>query len=165
MALIFPSLEILERQKVKLTDGESKLLKYLYSVLDDSFEIYSQPFLNGDRPDIIIMRKGSGVLIIEVKDWNLSSYSTDNHGNWIVNNSIIRSPIQQVLTYKENLYNLHIANLLEKNIKEPKHWGIVNCAIYFHCENTAAVNDFIYYRANDKKRNFYLILISLEKTA
>ena len=154
MALIFPSFEILERQKVKLTDGESKLLRFLYSVLDDSFEIYSQPFLNGDRPDIIIMRKGSGVLIIEVKDWNLSHYSVDKRGKWIVNDSIIRSPIQQVLTYKENLYNLHIANLLEKNIKEPKHWGIVNCAVYFHCENTATVNEFICKGANDKKKEF-----------
>ena len=27
--------------------------------------------MNGDRPDIVIMRKGQGVLIIEVKDYNL----------------------------------------------------------------------------------------------
>lgn len=73
MALIFPPFETLERQKVKLTKGELKLLKFLYNILDDSFEIYSQPFLNGDRPDVIIMRKGSGVWIIEVKDWNLSN--------------------------------------------------------------------------------------------
>ena len=154
MALLFPSFEVLERQKVKLTEGESRLLKYLQDSLDDSFEIYSQPFLNGDRPDIIIIRKGSGVLIIEVKDWNLNHYSIDQRGKWIVNNSVKRSPIEQVLTYKENLYNLHIANLLEKNIKEPKHWGIVNCAVYFHCENTERVNDFIFKGANDKKKKF-----------
>ena len=33
-----------------------------------------QPFLNGDLPDIIVMHKGGGVMIFEVKDWDLSNY-------------------------------------------------------------------------------------------
>lgn len=154
MAILHPTFEVLNRQTVPLTSGERVLLEFLQSNLDDSFEIFSQPFLNGDRPDIIIVRKNSGVIIIEVKDWDLRHYTQDEKGRWKVNDAIIRSPIDQVLKYKENLFYLHIPNLLEKNIKEPKHWGIVNCAIYFHNSSTKQLTDFIYRNASEKKKKF-----------
>ena len=52
-----------------------ELLQTLVQNLDDSFEIYFQPFFNGDQPDIIVVRPKYGILIIEVKDWSLDSYS------------------------------------------------------------------------------------------
>ena len=74
------------------------------------------------------------LLFIEVKDWDLSSYSLNEKKQWIVNHNkaITKSPIQQVLKYKENLYDLHIPNLLEKKIKDYKNWKMVCCAVYFH---------------------------------
>ena len=56
------------------------------------------------------------LLFIEVKDWDLSSYELNSRKQWIVkhNKAVTKSPIQQVLKYKENLYDLHIPNLLEK---------------------------------------------------
>ena len=57
------------------------LLYFLKNVLDDSFEVYFNPFLNGDRPDVLIMRKDYGVMIIEVKDWNLHNFKLDNRKN------------------------------------------------------------------------------------
>ena len=44
MAQIFPSIENIERLKVKPQPGEKPLLDYLIKTLDDSFEIYFQPF-------------------------------------------------------------------------------------------------------------------------
>lgn len=63
MALLFPSFEEINRMNPESTEGELCLLKFLYYELDDSYEVYFQPLLNGDNPDIIIMRKNSGVLI------------------------------------------------------------------------------------------------------
>ncbi|WP_300817042.1 NERD domain-containing protein [uncultured Parasutterella sp.] len=74
MAQIFPSLETIRQFKVQPTEGEWTLLRFLDKVLDDNFEVYFNPFLNGDRPDIIILKKQGGVLIIEVKDWDLDLY-------------------------------------------------------------------------------------------
>jgi hypothetical protein len=59
--------------KVKPTSGERHLLHFLSSVLDDTYEVFFQPYLNGDNPDIIIVRKIL-CMIVEVKDWDLSSY-------------------------------------------------------------------------------------------
>ena len=91
------------------------------------------------------MRKDGGVLIIEVKDWNLDSYYTDASKSWYVkyNNSKIKSPINQVLKYKENIYDLHINDLLHLKLKDYKYWFIVNCAIFFYKENDFDVTDFL----------------------
>ena len=145
MAILDPSLEIIKRQKVQPTEGEWKLLTFLIDNLDDTYEIYFQPYLNGDNPDIAIMRRGSGVLIIEVKDWNLSHYYVDEKTKWRLkkDDSCIKSPLKQVDTYKENLFNLHIEELFLKNIKNKNHWATVNCAVYFHNATEQQLSNFL----------------------
>ena len=134
MAKFYPDFETILLMKVPPTKGELHLLNFLKNNYNDEYEVYFNPYMNGDRPDIIIMRKNGGVFIIEVKDWDLSSYSLNEKKQWIVNHNkaITKSPIQQVLKYKENLYDLHIPNLLEKKIKNFKYWKLVCCAVYFH---------------------------------
>jgi hypothetical protein len=145
MATLIPSYEKILSLKVKPEEGELHLLKFLDSELDESFEVYFNPFMNGDRPDIVVMKKGQGVLIIEVKDYDLNSYELDDRKNWKVRNQSfnIKSPIQQALKYKDNLFELHIENLLEKKIKDIRHFNIVSCAVYFHNANSAKINDFL----------------------
>ena len=134
MAIFYPDFETILMMKVPPTSGELYLLNFLKNNYNDEYEVYFNPYMNGDRPDIIIMRKNGGVFIIEVKDWDLSSYSLNEKKQWIVNHNkaITKSPIQQVLKYKENLYDLHVPNLLEKKIKNFKYWKLVCCAVYFH---------------------------------
>ena len=134
MAIFYPDFETILMMKVPPTSGELHLLNFLKNNYNDEYEVYFNPYMNGDRPDIIIMRKNGGVFIIEVKDWDLSSYSLNEKKQWIVNHNkaITKSPIQQVLKYKENLYDLHVPNLLEKKIKNFKYWKLVCCAVYFH---------------------------------
>jgi hypothetical protein len=145
MATLIPSYEKILSLKVKPEEGELHLLKFLDSELDESFEVYFNPFMNGDRPDIVVMKKGQGVLIIEVKDYDLNSYELDDRKNWKVRNQSfnIKSPIQQALKYKNNLFELHIENLLEKKIKNIRHFNIVSCAVYFHNANSDKINDFL----------------------
>lgn len=113
---------------------EIALLRFLEANLDNSYEVYFNPYLNGDRPDIIILRKGYGALIIEVKDWNLESYFIDKNKKWraLYQNTLVKSPINQVYRYKQNLFELHIDNLLNLKIKNIKYFNIIKCAIYFH---------------------------------
>lgn len=145
MATLIPSYEKILSLKVKPEEGELHLLKFLDSELDESFEVYFNPFMNGDRPDIVVMKKGQGVLVIEVKDYDLNSYELDDRKNWKVRNQSfnIKSPIQQALKYKDNLFELHIENLLEKKIKDIRHFNIVSCAVYFHNANSNKINDFL----------------------
>jgi hypothetical protein len=141
MAQILPTIENIKRLKVEPTEGEWFLLNHLLETLDDSFEIYFQPFLNGDRPDIVLMKKGCGVVIIEVKDWNLSRYIVSNENNWYLKErkQYIKSPFQQVFSYKSNLFSLHINGLLEKKIEKPSLYKIITPFVYFHNQTKKSV--------------------------
>lgn len=135
MAIFYPSLDKIKLFKVQPTEGESTLLNFLDATLDDSFEVFFNPYLNGDRPDVLIMRKDYGVMVIEVKDWNLDNFCLNEKRKWVYkpNDSVVKSPIDQVLKYKNNLFDLHVADLLRMKIKDFRHFNMVTCAIYFHC--------------------------------
>jgi len=134
LAQIFPSIENIERLKVSPTDGEIFLLHHLIDSMDDDVEIFFQPFLNGDRPDIILIKKDSGVAIIEVKDWNLKAYKIGENNKWYAskNNQRIKSPFDQAFGYKHNLFNLHINGLLEKKLKNKNFYKLIKVFVYFH---------------------------------
>lgn len=159
MAIFHPSIDKINQFKVQPTDGEKTLLNFLNVVLDDSFEVFFNPYLNGDRPDVLIMRKGYGVMVIEVKDWNLTNYKLDDKKKWIFlpNNAVTKSPIDQVLKYKNNLYDLHIKDLLQLKITDYRHFNIVSCAVYFHCASQKYIDDMLVnpYK-NDKKYQTFL---------
>lgn len=145
MALLDPALDIIKRQKVQPTEGEWELLNFLLKNLDDSYEIYYQPFLNGDNPDFAIMRKGSGVLLIEVKDWNLNHYYIDERTKWhlMKDGTPIKSPLNQVEAYKDNLFQLHSEELFLRSVQNKNHWATVNCAVYFHNASQQELGDFL----------------------
>lgn len=111
--------------------------------MGNDVEIYFQPFLNGDRPDIILMNKNYGVIIIEVKDWSLPLYKVDENNKWYVKSisQKIKSPFQQVFSYKNNLFNLHINGLLERKLKNNDFYGLINVYVYFHGESKFTLND------------------------
>lgn len=146
--------------KVPPTDGELTLLRFLGSNLDDSFEIYFNPYMNGDRPDIVIVRKRHGILIIEVKDWDLDAYRLDERKHWVLKDNAstkVSSPIEQVLKYKENLYTLHLDELYEKRIRDYKFMKVVSCAVYFHHATQAKVEDMLVKPySSDTKYQYFL---------
>ena len=122
MATLIPSIEQIQKFKVPPTEGELALLTFLDRVLDETYEVYFNPYLNGDRPDVLVMRRGNGVIVFEVKDWNLNNFSIDERKKWryIPNNSVVKSPLDQVLKYKDNLFNLHVDTLLAEKINNIK---------------------------------------------
>ena len=171
MAIFYPSIEHISKMKVSPTDGELSLLNFLKSPLDDSFEVYFNPYMNGDRPDIVIVRKRHGVLIIEVKDWDLDAYRLDERKHWILKNdpsTKLKSPIDQVLKYKENLYILHLDDLYEKRIKDYRFMNVISCAVYFHNATQDAVEEFLVnpYISDKKYQTFLsknIILLGRDK--
>lgn len=156
MAKLSPSIDVIKRQKVQPTEGEWTLLNFLFKNLDDTYEIYFQPYINGDNPDFAIMRKGSGVLLIEVKDWDLNHYYIDTETKWRLfkNNALIKSPLNQVENYKSNLFNLHIDELFNRNIQNKNCWATVNCAIYFHNASEQQLSNFILNIKTDKYESY-----------
>ena len=152
MAKFYPALSIIRDLKPAPTEGEWKLLEFLAENYNDEYEVFFQPFLNEARPDVVIMRKGGGVMIVEVKDWDLSNYKSTPTGTWIVkadNSRINYTPIRQVVSYKEKLYSLNSWELFsQRTLSDSKSsglcWGLVNCAVFFHKSTEAQVRALCY---------------------
>lgn len=136
VSILYPTLENIHRLKVAPTPGELHLLNYLVENLDDSYEIFFNPFIDGDRPDFIILKKNTAIFIIEVKDYNLANYSINAFNKWQVNSgkgiSIISSPQSQAFRYKSNSYNLHLPVLGLSYLKNRNFFNIVHPFVYLH---------------------------------
>lgn len=65
MAILYPSIDVIKKRKPEPTPGERTLLSFLLNAYDDEYEIFFQPFLNGDLPDIVVVHKGGGVMILK----------------------------------------------------------------------------------------------------
>src|SRR6056297_220726 len=98
MAKIHPPIETIQKSRQKPTEGELYLLGALEKEFFTDADVYFQPYFNGERPDIVIVHKDRGVIIIEVKDWDLSLYYLDENNKWHLkqNDALLRSPFQQV---------------------------------------------------------------------
>ena len=142
MAKFFPDLKDIKFLKQKPTAGEYYALEILKN-LSDEYEVYYQPYINGYNPDIIILRKNHGALIIEVKDWQLAHYQIDENNRWSLKKDAtpIKSPLMQVKAYKNDLFNLSIPSMLNKKIYNEKIYGLVKIAIYFHNETSKTIKE------------------------
>lgn len=157
MAIIYPSIENIRNWTVQPTAGEWHLLNYLKENLDDTYEIFFNPFLDGDRPDFVILKKSVGVFVIEVKDWEINhqNYTIDLFNKWFFNSSagckLIKSPFSQVFRYKKNFYDIHIPLLGIKNVINPNFFNVINVFVYLHCTNKAVFETF--YEQNNRVFN------------
>ena len=66
-----PPLAELDQLANPLTEGERRVVEFFNEHLPAEWEMYIQPFLNGLRPDLVLLNPAVGIAVFEVKDWNL----------------------------------------------------------------------------------------------
>lgn len=164
---IFPSWEQLTNLKTALTKGEHTLAKFFDENLPLEWEIYIQPYLNGDRPDIVLLHPRIGLVIYEVKDWDLKIYKSEEKSYFnnkkknityfessvMINQGSfqkIPNPIKQVERYRKNLmlYLPQLGMNIDENIKRI---ASIKIGMYFHNSTTQEAKRFI---PNFKEKHF-----------
>ncbi|QIX62721.1 ATP-binding domain-containing protein [Hymenobacter sp. BT18] len=156
---LYPTWEQLEAVHNPLTPGEKALIRYLdkYLPVDKQWNedkplahysgwlIFAQPYFNGTRPDVVILNPSIGMMIFEVKDWELSNYAWCE-GNFCVDTAHgyqrIKSPIKQVRHYREKLISQLVPAIGEQIDREQDKenqpsFGLIKTAVYFHKSTTA----------------------------
>ena len=77
MAIFYPPYKKIKEVEETLTAGEKTLLVFLELHLDDSFEIFFKPNIEGNKLTCVILRKNYGALIIQIFDKELKEYSAN----------------------------------------------------------------------------------------
>ena len=147
MAKLFPAFNIILNMKPDPTDGEKWLLKKLEKLLPDDYEVYFQGSLEGSFPDIVIVRPNHGVVVIEVKDWDLSLYEIDEvEKNWICHPSnqevcFPRSPFAQVKHYKNLFFGVYSRVLASNKLFNQNLYGIIVPCVFFYNSTSKELHD------------------------
>ncbi len=162
MAQIIP----VDLSSLALTDGERALTNALFAILDHTWTIYVQPYLNGMRPDIVIFSEQAGIGIFEVKDWNLAAYEIEvtqplpfapplARGGvgggvdytWRVRDMAtgerksVECPLRQVNRYRRSIYKYEIPILDSHAALDKSIYSLVSTFVYFHKHTTAQVRE------------------------
>ncbi len=137
MAIFYPSLEEIQQLKERPTEGEWMLLQFLDSLLLDPFEVFFQPHLNGSHPDVVILRRGYGIFIIEVKDWTLSLYEWNDSQSWRVRTSgnkivpVRKSPVEQVNKYRQDCLDLYLREFYDRAYFDKRMFALIGTGLFF----------------------------------
>lgn len=124
-----------------LTDGERQVIDLFDSNLHPEWEIYVQPHLNGLRPDIVLLHPRVGVAVFEVKDWDFGAMQyyakSDRSGRPVLmardkNGKIFsleaENPINKILLYKEELFDLYCPRLDNR-----AGFAVITAGLIFPC--------------------------------
>ena len=140
MITLEPSWDEIDVLPTPLTNGERHFIKRIEKLyIDDDtrhLELFVQANINGDRPDIIVTERGSGIWIVEIKDWNLQAYTVQNKKWYVMDRNgqyLIKSPFRQAERYKKNIFSLHSHHLATRKLGNNSLYGMVRCGVYFHC--------------------------------
>jgi len=145
--VIDPPREHLDRLLTPLTDGERRVIDLFDETLQPEWEIYVQPHLNGLRPDIVLLHTCVGVAVFEVKDWDLGAMqyyaksvgsgrhvlmARDKSGKAFSREA--ENPINKILLYKEELFDLHCPRLDGR-----AGFAVITAGLIFPCSSRSDV--------------------------
>lgn len=117
----------------KILDDEKYVINSLSKTLDDNYYIFYKPFLNGEIPDIVLLKKNAGIYII-----NISRINPDNIKKidklkdiiFLENGNEVKMPTKKILEQKYNLYGYHMETLNRAKNKSYGALGLVSTSMY-----------------------------------
>lgn len=141
-----PSLPIVPRT---LDDGATTLAHLLREALPTPWEIYEQPFLNGDYPAVAALHPSAGLTIFDVHNWDLRSYRREQMGRYQRYTQrteqkmrAVLNPVRRAEHYIENLLNLYVPLIGESVMRDRRTLATFRVGVYFSMANTNAARSF-----------------------
>ncbi len=142
-----------------ISDSIIDAYNVLRSRLSDGDLIFFRPNISTDIPDIMIIRKGKGILLVNVYDIK--------PGNNLNNQEAIEAECARLEGYHHNLVYEHIPGLSSKVIADKRYYGLVKEALYVPFDLSAeltenlAINHKYVHILNDKKASEWAELVGL----
>ncbi len=111
----------------------------LASHLGENDRIFLKPNLNGDTPDIIVVRPKKGILVFNIFEEDLNKCYFDN-GSFTINGQSAASPLSRAFGYRDNIIEQHSTEILRKTVTDRSAWFIVRPAVWFPQGNRTQIN-------------------------
>jgi hypothetical protein len=153
LALLTPSRKEIETLPTPLTDEERLFLGALVEALDDQWNIYVTPHLNGLRPSFVIFSRRSGIGIIDVKECSLNRTSVtirdDNSICWKeawsdgARYDFPESPLDHVRTCSRTLLEHELTELFVKSLTDRRYCNIIRPFVFFSSHEIQWLNEAI----------------------
>ena len=108
-----------ELEELALSETEKKAISFFEKCLDDNWEIYVKPFLNGCRPDLVLLNPKVGIGVFDIKDWDLvqDNYQYIDDRFCVVEDKGFfskRNPLTDLRHYRYEICNLYCPRLDSK---------------------------------------------------
>lgn len=167
---------MLSVQNGVITKAQADLFIIFSKVLREEDIILLKPDINGDKPDVVIVRPNKGILLVHVFDDDINKYHffqevIGESGEVKEKTSLIQkgesrpisSPLTTIDTYQDDLVRLHLEGMLNKVLEEKKYWSMIKKMVFFTQNTSQVANSFF----NGVSRNHILFygkeLLSDEK--
>jgi hypothetical protein len=149
------SMKMAQNAKDSMTSGEFAVMTALDAKLPPEWEIYPQPHLGVRQPDFILFHPDGAFVVIEVKDWNLSSYCWESPG--VVSpksarDAFILDPLSQARRVRNRLFDECFPELQDKlQANGDNFFGITRAWAVIPTQTQKEADDF-YGREKDSQR-------------
>lgn len=121
---------------------------YLGGKLNKNDHVYLRPNINGDTPDIVILRPNTGIMLIKVFEEDINTLDFCKNDNNTLDYHHLTdgeneqtSPINIVQSYQQNLIQLHMEDMLSKSLVDSVYWSVIKTVVYFSKNSTAEVDE------------------------
>lgn len=93
--------------------------------------VYLKPEMGGDTPDLVIVRRWKGIVVMNVFEEDLGNCFYDGKRGFVCNDNPMASPLSTVVGYCENILAEKSSTLLRNAIREKNGWFVVRPAVWF----------------------------------
>ena len=107
--IIDPPKDQWRRLPTPLMPGEDTVYNLFNDTLPLDWEMYIQPYLNGLRPDLVLLNPNAGIAVFEVKDWIFSTIE-----KCVKSEYRIQNPLEKISLYKNHLLEIYCPRLKER---------------------------------------------------
>ena len=119
-----------------LESSVRSVCEFLYKTLPVEWEIYVRPFLNGLRPDIVLLNPNTGIAIFQVVDLDLEEYhysflNIDKKSTILQRKKDgkvypVQNPLDLAKMYRDENYDLYCPRLKKRSGIEVIFSGVIN---------------------------------------
>ena len=156
----FPPFEEIQKRSVDYSEQDFALFQYLNQYLPPQWEIYFEPFFNGNFPDVVILHPRAGLTIFTIKKWkpgDITCVPTREYNSQLesllpkrnyyrgVKNprNKIADPVSEIEHYRENLVSLYCPFIGEEIEKKSSTLAAFKVGIFFQNMTTRQAKELV----------------------